>query len=197
MTAAPALELIDIEKSFGPIHANRGISIKFMPGSIHGLIGENGAGKSTLMSIVYGLQQPDSGAIQIDSKTVDIVSPKAAIATGIGMVHQHFMLIDRCTVLENLLLGTENTFALGPTLAQGRRRMAELGRDYGLTLPPDRRVRDLSIGERQSVEILKALYRDARILILDEPTSVLTRSRKSGYSQSCAACGTPERRSSS
>ena len=178
MTAAPALELIDIEKSFGPIHANRGISIKFMPGSIHGLIGENGAGKSTLMSIVYGLQQPDSGAILIDSKTVDIVSPKAAIATGIGMVHQHFMLIDRCTVLENLLLGTENTFALGPTLAQGRRRMAELGRDYGLTLPPDRRVRDLSIGERQSVEILKALYRDARILILDEPTSVLNAEQK-------------------
>lgn len=173
-TARPALELIGIEKSFGPIHANRGISIKFAPGSIHGLIGENGAGKSTLMSIVYGLQQPDAGAIRIDGRTLDIPTPKAAIAAGIGMVHQHFMLIDRCTVLENLLLGTENTFAFGKTLAQGRRRMAELARDYGLSLPPDKRVRDLSISERQSVEILKALYRDARILILDEPTSVLT-----------------------
>jgi ABC-type uncharacterized transport system ATPase subunit len=178
MNPSPALELIGIEKSFGPIHANRGISIKFAPGSIHGLIGENGAGKSTLMSIVYGMLQPDAGAIQIDGKTVDIPTPKAAIAAGIGMVHQHFMLIDRCTVLENLLLGTENTFGLGKTLAHARRRMAELARDYGLTLPPDTRVRDLSIGERQSVEILKALYRDARILILDEPTSVLNAEQK-------------------
>jgi simple sugar transport system ATP-binding protein len=177
-TAQPALELIGIEKSFGPIHANRAISIKFMAGSIHGLIGENGAGKSTLMSIVYGMQQPDAGAIRIDGKTVDVPSPKAAIELGIGMVHQHFMLIDRCTVLENLLLGTEGTFGFGKTLSQGRARMAALARDYGLTLPPDKRVRDLSIGERQSVEILKALYRDARILILDEPTSVLNAEQK-------------------
>jgi simple sugar transport system ATP-binding protein len=177
-TSIPALELIAIEKSFGSIHANRRISVKFGAGSIHGLIGENGAGKSTLMSIVYGMQQPDSGVIRIDGKTLDIPTPKAAIAAGIGMVHQHFMLIDRCTVLENLLLGTENSFALGKTLAHGRRRMKELARDYGVSLSPEKRVRDLSIGERQSVEILKALYRDARILILDEPTSVLNAEQK-------------------
>ncbi|MDB5392544.1 MAG: heme transporter ATP-binding protein [Rhodospirillales bacterium] len=178
MSSPAALELIGIEKSFGSIHANRGISIKFAAGSIHGLIGENGAGKSTLMSIVFGMQQPDVGAIRIDGRTVDFPTPKAAITAGIGMVHQHFMLIDRCTVLENLLLGTENNFALGKALAYGRKRMAELAREYGLALPPDTRVRDLSIGERQSVEILKALYRDARILILDEPTSVLNAEQK-------------------
>ena len=170
----PALELAGIEKSFGDIHANRGISIRFDRGSIHGLVGENGAGKTTLMRIVYGMQQPDAGTIAIDGKPTVLGSPSAAIGAGIGMVHQHFMLIDRFTVLENILLGNKAGFGLGKAMAAARTRLADLGRDYGLALDLDRRIRDLSVGERQSVEILKALYRDASILILDEPTSVLT-----------------------
>ncbi len=170
----PALELVGIEKSFGAVHANRGISIRFAPGSIHGLIGENGAGKSTLMSIVYGMRQPDSGTIRIDGTPVVMNGPGVAITNGIAMIHQHFMLIDRFTVLENLLLGTEPAFGMNKALSHARRRLAELESAYGLSLSPDARIRDLSVGERQSVEILKALYRDARILILDEPTSVLT-----------------------
>jgi simple sugar transport system ATP-binding protein len=172
--ATPALELDGIDKSFGAIHANRGISIRFTRGSIHGLVGENGAGKTTLMRIVYGMQPPDAGTIAIDGKPATLDSPSAAIAAGIGMVHQHFMLIDRFTVLENILLGAETGFAIGKAMAAARVRLGELCRDYGLELNFDRRIRDLPVGERQSVEILKALYRGAGILILDEPTSVLT-----------------------
>ena len=175
MTGVPALELTGIEKSFGRVHANRAISIRFSRGSIHGLIGENGAGKSTLMRIVYGMQPADAGTIAVDGQVRTLDSPNAAIAAGIGMVHQHFMLIDRFTVLENLLLGAESAFGLGKAMAQARRKLTELSEGYGLSLSPDTRIRDLSVGERQSVEILKALYRDARILILDEPTSVLSR----------------------
>lgn len=171
--AAPALELIGIEKSFGPIRANRGITIAFAPGSIHGIVGENGAGKSTLMSIAYGMQKPDAGQIKVDGRPVEMTGPDVAIAAGIAMVHQHFMLVDRFTVLENVLLGTEPTAGLGQAIAKVRLQLAALARDHGLALPADTRIRDLSIGERQGVEILKALYRDARILILDEPTSVL------------------------
>ncbi len=176
----PALELTGIEKSFGAIQANRGISIRFDCGSIHGLVGENGAGKSTLMKIVYGLLPPDAGLMTIDGRPFAPESPNAAIAAGVGMVHQHFMLIDRFTVLENLLLGAETAFGLGKAMANARRRLAELCAEYGLNLSPDRRIRDLTVGERQSVEILKALYRDARILILDEPTSVLTPQQADG-----------------
>jgi simple sugar transport system ATP-binding protein len=170
----PALELVGIEKSFGPVDANRGVSIRFARGSIHGVIGENGAGKSTLMSIVYGMRRPDSGTIRIDGQTVAMNGSGAAIANGVAMVHQHFMLVERFTILENLLLGSEPVFGMGKALAEARQRLAALQSAYGLTLPGDARIRDLSIGQRQSVEILKALYRDARILILDEPTSVLT-----------------------
>ena len=170
----PALELVGIEKSFGAVLANRGISISFAQGSIHGLIGENGAGKSTLMSIVYGMRRPDAGTIKIGGGLIQMADSGVAIANGIAMVHQHFMLVDRFTVLENLLLGSEPAFGMNKALKDARRRLDELEKTYGLTLPPTARIRDLSVGERQSVEILKALYRDARILILDEPTSVLT-----------------------
>ena len=169
----PALELIDIEKSFGPIRANRGISIAFARGSIHGVIGENGAGKSTLMSIAYGLLKPDSGTIRVDGRAVAISGPDVAITMGIAMVHQHFMLVDRFTMIENIILGTEPSGSLTRIMEKARDRLSAIAREYGLALPPDIRVRDLSVGERQTVEILKALYRDARILILDEPTSVL------------------------
>ena len=171
--STPALALIGIEKSFGPIQANRGISARFARGSIHGVIGENGAGKSTLMSIAYGLQRPDAGTIEVDGRPVEITRPEVAITLGIAMVHQHFMLVDRFTVLENIVLGTEGAAGLAKTMAKARDRLGAIARDYGLELPTDIRVRDLSVGERQAVEILKALYRDARILILDEPTSVL------------------------
>ncbi|HLG89962.1 MAG TPA: ABC transporter ATP-binding protein [Alphaproteobacteria bacterium] len=169
----PALELIGIEKSFGSIHANRGVSIAFERGSIHGVIGENGAGKSTLMSIAYGLLRPDSGTIKRDGRAVEITGPEVAIAMGIAMVHQHFMLVDRLTVLENVVLGTEAVAGLSRTMTRARDRLDAIARDYGLSLRCDVRVRDLPVAERQAVEILKALYRDSRILILDEPTSVL------------------------
>jgi simple sugar transport system ATP-binding protein len=170
----PALKLTGIDKSFGRIHANRDISVAFAPGSIHGVIGENGAGKSTLMRIIYGLQRPDAGLIEVAGKTVTLRSPQDAITAGIAMVHQHFMLVERFTVLENIILGTEPSFGMRRALTKARDQVARLGSEYGLALPLDRRVRDLSMGERQSVEILKALYRNANILILDEPTSVLT-----------------------
>ncbi len=170
----PALKLSGITKSFGSIHANRDISIAFAGGSIHGLIGENGAGKSTLMRIAYGLQQPDAGTIEVSGRAVVFRSPQDAIAAGIAMVHQHFMLVDRFTVLENIVLGTEPIFGVKTTLAKAREQIVRLDAEYGLGLSPDTRIRDLTMGQRQGVEILKALYRDAKFLILDEPTSVLT-----------------------
>ena len=172
--AAPALELKGIEKFFGPVHANRGVSLAIPKGSISGIIGENGAGKSTLMSIVYGLYKADAGEILVDGKVVRIASPKDAIAAGIGMVHQHFMLVDNFTVLENVILGAEAGGLLKPSLASARAELARLERDYGLKVDPDALIADLPVGEQQRVEILKALFRGARILILDEPTAVLT-----------------------
>ncbi|HZY53833.1 MAG TPA: ABC transporter ATP-binding protein [Reyranella sp.] len=172
MTAAIELEKID--KSFGSVHAVRGVSLAIEKGAITGIIGENGAGKSTLMSILYGLYHADAGTIRVDGRPVRMESPHDAIAHGIGMVHQHFMLIDSFTVLENVVLGAEG----GPLLAKGtaaaRAELERLERDYGLSVDPDARVADLSVGEQQRVEILKVLFRGARILILDEPSAVLT-----------------------
>jgi len=173
-SAPPALELRGIEKSFGPVHANRGVSIVIPRGSIAGIVGENGAGKSTVMSIVYGLYQPDAGEIRIDGKPLKMDSPRDAIAAGIGMVHQHFMLVDTFTVLENVILGAEAGSLLSHSLATARLELERLSREYGLSVDPDALVGDLPVGEQQRVEILKALYRGARILILDEPTAVLT-----------------------
>jgi general nucleoside transport system ATP-binding protein len=171
---AAAIELRGIEKSFGSVHAVRGVSLSIEAGTITGIVGENGAGKSTLMSILYGLYRADAGEILLDGRRVDMASPRDAIAHGIGMVHQHFMLIGSFTVLENLVLGAEGGLLLAGGLAAARMELARLARDHGLAVDPDARVTDLSVGEQQRVEILKVLYRGARILILDEPSAVLT-----------------------
>lgn len=172
--AAAAIELRGIDKSFGAVHAVRGVSLAIPRGSITGIVGENGAGKSTLMSILYGLYRADAGQILIDDRPVDMASPRDAIAHGIGMVHQHFMLVDTFTVLENLALGAEGGPLLAGGFAAARAELARLGREYGLTVDPDARIADLSVGEQQRVEILKVLFRGARMLILDEPSAVLT-----------------------
>jgi simple sugar transport system ATP-binding protein len=174
-TAAPlAIELRGISKSFGPVQANRDISIRVPRGTIHGIIGENGAGKSTLMSILYGFYRADAGEILIGGKVTPIPDSQAAIRAGIGMVFQHFKLVQNFTVLENVILGVEEGALLRPSLAKARRVLGELAREYELEVDPDAVVEDLSVGHQQRVEILKALYRQADILILDEPTGVLT-----------------------
>ncbi len=170
----PAIELEAIDKSFGSVHAVRGVSMRIDRGSVVGIVGENGAGKSTLMSILYGLYRADAGEILVGGKPVQMDSPRDAIARGIGMVHQHFMLIDSFTVLENLVLGAEGGPLLAGGMAAARAELERLGREYGLTVDPDVLVADLSVGEQQRVEILKVLFRGARILILDEPSAVLT-----------------------
>ena len=169
-----ALELRGIEKWFGTVHANNNVAFKVEPGTIHGIIGENGAGKSTLMSIVYGYYQADAGEILIKGEPVAIRSPVQAITHGIGMVHQHFMLVQPFTVLENVVLGAEAGRLLKPSLDAARTHLEELERDYSLEVEADAIVGDLPVGIQQRVEILKALYRGAEILILDEPTGVLT-----------------------
>lgn len=171
---APAIELRGISKSFGPVQANKDISIRVMPGTIHGIIGENGAGKSTLMSILYGFYKADAGEIFIHGKRTQIPDSQAAIRAGIGMVFQHFKLVQNFSVLENIILGAEDGPFLRPSLAKARRALADLSREYELDVDPDALIEDLSVGHQQRVEILKALYRNADILILDEPTGVLT-----------------------
>ena len=170
----PALELRGIDKRFGAVHANRAISFAAAPGSVHGLIGENGAGKSTVMNIVYGFHRADAGEILVHGRKVEIHSPQDAIAAGIGMVHQHFMLVENFTVLENVVLGVEGGPLLAGGMARARAELEKLGRDYGLEVPLDAVIETLPVGLQQRVEILKALYRGAEILILDEPTAVLT-----------------------
>jgi general nucleoside transport system ATP-binding protein len=163
-----------IDKRFGPVHANREVSMSVCRGSIHGLIGENGAGKSTLMNIVYGFHRADSGEIRVNGRRVEIGRPRDSIGAGIGMVHQHFMLVDRFTVLENVILGAEGGRMLGAGLSEARAGLRRLGRDYGLDVPLDMETGHLPVGMQQRVEILKALHHRAEILILDEPTAVLT-----------------------
>ncbi|PHQ68136.1 MAG: hypothetical protein COB93_10660 [Sneathiella sp.] len=171
---APAIELVGINKSFGPVRANHDIHMSVAPGTIHGIIGENGAGKSTLMSILYGFYQADSGEIKINGKPVKISSSQEAIALGIGMVHQHFMLVHNFSVLENIILGVEGGPFLGSGIAHARKELARLEEEYALEVDPEAIIEDLPVGIQQRVEILKALYRGADILILDEPTGVLT-----------------------
>jgi len=171
---APAIELRRISKAFGSVQANRDIDIKVMPGTIHGIIGENGAGKSTLMSILYGFYQADSGEILINGDKVDIREPQQAIEAGIGMVFQHFKLVRNLTVLENVILGAEDGTLLRPAKAKARDELERLAGEYGLDVDPDALIEDIGVGLQQRVEILKALYRQADILILDEPTGVLT-----------------------
>ena len=172
--APPAVALRGIDKRFGAVQANRKVSLEVARGSIHGIVGENGAGKSTLMSILYGFYRPDAGAIEVGGRPAAITSPRDAIAAGIGMVHQHFMLVEPLTVVENVLLGVEGGALLAPGLRRARQALTRLAEEYRLEVDLDAAVGDLPVGIQQRVEILKALYRNAGTLILDEPTGVLT-----------------------
>ncbi|HWR00761.1 MAG TPA: ABC transporter ATP-binding protein [Chlorobaculum sp.] len=170
---AASIKLTGITRHFGPLKANDNVSLSIRTGSIHGLVGENGAGKSTLSNIVYGLLRPDSGTIEIDGRSVTFSSTRQAIEAGIGMVHQHFMLVPTLTVTENIILGRERSrFSLPLKLLE--QEIRELGSRHGLEIDPGALVSSLSVGEQQRVEILKLLYRQSRVLILDEPTAVLS-----------------------
>jgi simple sugar transport system ATP-binding protein len=179
LTAAPsiaglAVELRGITKRFPGVVANKDIDIAVRAGTVHAIVGENGAGKSTLMKILYGMQKPDEGTITIDGKDVSFGSPAQAIAAGIGMVHQHFMLADNLTVTENVILGAEPVRGAGRLdFSAARAKITVISDAYGLDIDPDAAVEDLGVGDRQRVEILKVAYRGARIFILDEPTAVL------------------------
>src|SRR5437773_6071029 len=172
---APVLELRGITKRFPGTVANDHVDFDLRRGEVHALLGENGAGKSTLMNILYGLYHPDEGAILVDGKPVAITSPKHAIELGIGMVHQHFMLIPVMTVAENIVLATEPRHA-GVLLdySGARQRVLEISKRFNFAINPDAKIQNITVGQQQRVEILKALYRNADILILDEPTAVLT-----------------------
>lgn len=172
---APALEMSGISKRYPGVVANDKIDLEVRPGEIHALLGENGAGKSTLMNILYGLATPDEGEIRLDGTAVRIDGPADAISRGISMVHQHFMLVPVLSVADNILLG-EETMANPIFLdrAEAHRRIVDLGQRFGFEIDPESKVESLSVGWQQRVEILKALYREARILVLDEPTAVLT-----------------------
>ena len=174
MVTAPAVRLQAISKRFGAVQANREVSFDIAAGSVHGLVGENGAGKSTLMAILYGYYHADSGSIEVNGQPVHIANSQQAIQLGIGMVHQHFMLVDTLSCLENIMLGAEGGFFLTASKAKVRAKLEALMAETGLHVHLDALVADLPVGELQRLEILKALYRGAKILILDEPTAVLT-----------------------
>ena len=174
MKAVPVLEVVDVTKEFPGVIANEDVSLELHRGQIHCLLGENGAGKSTLMNVVFGLYQPTSGHIRVKGEQVQFESSADAIAAGIGMVHQHFQLIPVLSVAENVVLGDERSSAARLDLRSARERVAQLSEEYGLAVDADALVGDLSVGAQQRVELIKALYRDAEILILDEPTAVLT-----------------------
>jgi general nucleoside transport system ATP-binding protein len=179
----PVLEVRGITKRFPGVLANDHIDLRLYRGEVLGLLGENGAGKSTLMNLIYGIYKQDEGDILVNGQVVDITSAKDAIALGIGMVHQHFQLVDVLTVTENVMLGNESTS--GPFLRRdiARQRIVEISQEYGLHVDPDARIADLPVGLQQRVEIIKALYRAADILILDEPTAVLTPQEAQGLFQ--------------
>ena len=168
------IELKNITKTFGNVVANNDVSIKIEKGTIHAIVGENGAGKSTIMRIAYGFYKADSGEILVDGKPVSIKSPHDAIALGIGMVHQHFMLVDTMTVAENIILGAETGSAVNLDLDKASEDIFLLSEELKLGVKPRALIEDLSVGQQQRVELLKALYRNAKLLILDEPTAVLT-----------------------
>jgi len=175
-----ALQARNITKRFPGVLANNQVNLTLRKGEIHALLGENGAGKSTLMNIIYGLYNPDEGEILLGSRDggelhpVEIRNPNDAIHQGIGMVHQHFMLVPVFTVTENMILGNEVTRGTSLDIRTARRNILKLSQDYGLEVDPDAIIEDLPVGVQQRVEILKALYRQAKILVLDEPTAVLT-----------------------
>lgn len=169
-----AIEMKNITKKFGEFTANDDIDLTVNKGEIHALLGENGAGKSTLMNILYGLYTPTSGEIYINGNKVNITNPNIAIEQGIGMVHQHFMLVETFSVVENIILGMETTKGIALDINTARAKVKEISESYGLHVDPDALIQDITVGMQQRVEILKALYRGADILILDEPTAVLT-----------------------
>ena len=171
---AELLRMEGITKQFGAVYANKDINLSIEEGEIHTLLGENGAGKSTLMNILIGLYQPTSGTIWLKGKKVKIDSPKTAVKLGIGMVHQHFMLVDAMTVFENIILGTKKDRSIFIKKEERKKEILELSQKYGLEVDLDKQVNEISVGEQQRVEILKALYRGAELLILDEPTAALT-----------------------
>jgi len=168
-----AIQVVGVTKRFPGVIANSDVNISVRRGTVHAIVGENGAGKSTLMKMLYGMQRPDEGEIRIDGAAVAFHSPADAIAAGVGMVHQHFMLADNFTVLENIILGSEPSSAGVLNFAAARKKIRDLSTTYGLELDPDALVENLGVGDRQRVEIAKVLYRGARLLILDEPTAVL------------------------
>ena len=171
--SVPMLEMRGITKRFPGVVANEDVDFTVLPGQVHTLLGENGAGKSTLVKILYGLYQPDEGSITFEGTPVNIDSPAVAIQTGIGMIHQHFMLVDTLTVAENVALGLGKPLGL-TNLAPIRRRVREVSEEYGLHVDPDAYIWQMAVGERQRAEIVKALYRNVKLLVLDEPTAVLT-----------------------
>ena len=171
---AELLRMEGITKQFGAVYANKDINLSIEEGEVHTLLGENGAGKSTLMNILIGLYQPTSGTIWLKGKKVKIDSPKTAVKLGIGMVHQHFMLVDAMTVFENIILGTKKDSSIFIKKEERKKEILELSQKYGLEVDLDKQVNEISVGEQQRVEILKALYRGAELLILDEPTAALT-----------------------
>ena len=168
------VEMLGIRKEFPGIVANDNVTLQLRKGEIHALLGENGAGKSTLMGILFGMYQPDAGVIKIRGKETKIANPNVANELGIGMVHQHFKLVHNFTVTENIILGSEPRRGLLYDTKSASRRIAELSRQYGLNVDPDAKIEDISVGMQQRVEILKMLYREAEVLIFDEPTAVLT-----------------------
>ena len=168
------IEMLDITKKFPGIIANDHITLQIKKGEIHALLGENGAGKSTLMSVLFGLYQPEGGCIKIRGKEVRINNPLDANALGIGMVHQHFKLVHNFTVLQNIVLGNEDTRHGLLEMKKARKKVMELSQKYHLSVDPDAEIQDITVGMQQRVEILKMLYRDNDILIFDEPTAVLT-----------------------
>jgi len=182
----PLLELQGIEKRFGEVVANSHVDLTLRPGEVLGLLGENGAGKTTLMNVLFGLYQADAGRIRVAGRPVAIRSPADALALGIGMVHQHAHVVARHSVLENLMIGLPGKRGLLDRRS-ATRRLREIGESYGLVLDPDRLVADLGVGERQRLEIVKSLFRGARVLILDEPTSVLTPQQMEGLFQAIRA----------
>src|SRR5213594_4355778 len=166
--SAPIVSLREVTRRFGSVVANDRVSLELHAGEVHAIVGENGAGKSTLMKVLYGLHPPESGTIEVDGRRVSIPSPAAAMRLGLGMVHQHFLLVDTLTVAENVVLGREPRTRLGAfEPARAERDVAALAQAYHLPVDPHARVAGLSVGEQQRVEILKALYRGARVLILD------------------------------
>jgi nucleoside ABC transporter ATP-binding protein len=167
------LEVNNITKIFPKVRANDGVNLVVEEGEIHAILGENGAGKSTLMNIIYGLYRPDSGELKFNGEVLNLSGPHEAIEKGIGMVHQHFMLIPVLTVAENIVLGAEPG-GISYNRKKANELIREISRNYHLDIDPDAKVKDLSVGLQQRVEILKAFYRHAKLLILDEPTAMLT-----------------------